>query len=202
MAATTWSDSAQPREEGVEASSSVELLHRARSGDEEALNALLQRYIPLLKRWARGKLPASARDLLDTDDLVQETMLNTVRNVPSFVPRHDNAFKAYLRQGLFNRICDEIRRSQRKPDETDVLRHQSPHPGPDPLQEVLGEECRQRYSAALLSLRRKDRELIEARIEARWSYQRIAEELGRPSPDAARMAVARALVSLAQVMDA
>ncbi|HSR49924.1 MAG TPA: sigma-70 family RNA polymerase sigma factor [Acidobacteriota bacterium] len=202
MSPITWSDSEHSLDGEIESSTSVELLQRARSGDETALNALFQRYIPQLNRWARGRLPAYARDLLDTDDLVQETMMHTVRNVSSFVPCHDNAFRAYLRQGLFNRICDEIRRSRRKPDETDALKHESPHPGPNPLEKVLGEECRKRYHRALQSLRSKDRELIMARIEKRWTYQRIAERLGRPSCDAARMAVARALVRLAQEMDA
>ena len=52
--------------------SSVELLERARAGDSDALDRLLGRYLPRLRRWASGRLPRRARDLSDTDDLVQE----------------------------------------------------------------------------------------------------------------------------------
>jgi RNA polymerase sigma-70 factor (ECF subfamily) len=48
-----------------------ELLSRAKGGDRAALGALMERYRPRLVRWASGRLPAYARSLLDTNDLVQ-----------------------------------------------------------------------------------------------------------------------------------
>ena len=60
---------AGPRDDGAGApESTVELLARARAGDEAALNEVFARAIPLLKRWASGRLPRWARDMLDTDD--------------------------------------------------------------------------------------------------------------------------------------
>ncbi|HSR70415.1 MAG TPA: sigma-70 family RNA polymerase sigma factor [Acidobacteriota bacterium] len=201
MGTITWSDSTDLSEERLESSSTVELLRKARSGDEEALDAIFRRYIPILKQWAHGRLPGSARGLLDTDDLVQDTMMHTVHHVPRFLPHHDKAFKIYLRRSLSNRVRDAIRRAQRKPQEVDPPRQESPHPGPNPLEEYLGEECRDRYRSALTTLRPKDRDLIVARIEKRWSYRQIAQSLGRPSPDAARMGVVRALLRLAERME-
>ena len=49
----------------------AELLGRARSGDSDAEHLLLTRFLPLLQRWARGRLPGTARGLAETDDLVQ-----------------------------------------------------------------------------------------------------------------------------------
>jgi RNA polymerase sigma-70 factor (ECF subfamily) len=51
----------------------VALIRRVRDGDSVARDTLLKRYLPALRRWAHGRLPASARDLSDTDDLVQVT---------------------------------------------------------------------------------------------------------------------------------
>ena len=57
--------------------STLLLLERARAGDEGALNDLFARYGPALRRWASGRLPRWARDLADTPDLVQDTLLQT-----------------------------------------------------------------------------------------------------------------------------
>ena len=59
---------------------SVALLARVRGGDAAAREALLRRYWPRLERWAHGRLPAWARDLNDTGDLVQETLLAIARS--------------------------------------------------------------------------------------------------------------------------
>jgi hypothetical protein len=71
-------DSTVPQRRDEEAGapeSTVELLARARAGDEAALNEVFARAIPLVKRWASGRLPRWARDMIDTDDLVQETVV-------------------------------------------------------------------------------------------------------------------------------
>jgi RNA polymerase sigma-70 factor (ECF subfamily) len=41
----------------------------------------VQRYLPRLRRWATGRLPPAARGLLDTEDIVQETIVKTIRNI-------------------------------------------------------------------------------------------------------------------------
>ena len=48
------------------------LIQRIRSGDECAREQLFQRYLPLLQRWAVGRLPSHARKLADTDFPVRE----------------------------------------------------------------------------------------------------------------------------------
>ena len=60
------------------------LLARARDGDEAALERLFERYLPRLQRWARGRLPSWARDMADTHDLVQDTLLRTFRKIDGF----------------------------------------------------------------------------------------------------------------------
>jgi RNA polymerase sigma-70 factor (ECF subfamily) len=63
------------------AESSLDLLARARAGDDEALNRLAARYLPRMRRWASGRLPRWTRDLAETDDLVQDCMLQTFRRI-------------------------------------------------------------------------------------------------------------------------
>lgn len=179
--------------------STFELVERAKAGDRQALDRLFERSLPALRRWARGRLPGWSRDLMDTDDLVQETAVRAISRIGSFEPRREGALQAYLRQAVANRIRDEIRRRRRMPvpvelDENHVA------PEASPLETAIGVEAVDRYEAALARLRPEDREAIVARIEMNCSYDEVARALGKPSLDAARMAVSRALVRLAQEM--
>jgi RNA polymerase sigma-70 factor (ECF subfamily) len=178
---------------------SLELLERARAGDGAALDRLCGRYLPRLRRWARGRLPRFARERLDTDDLVQESLVQTLGHLEGFVPRHEAALQAYLRQALFNRVRDEVRRAARRPAAAE-LRSDARDPAPSPLEETIGNEAVERYEAALARLGEEDRAAVVARVELQGTYPELARALGKPSADAARMAVSRALVRLAKEM--
>ena len=178
----------------------MDLLARAQAGDDEALNRLFERHIPILQRWASGRLPRWARQVADTSDLVQETIVAALRNLPSFEVRGDGALQAYLRQALINRVRNEIRRAMLRPAPTDV-ESQLPHEGTSPLEAAIGTQTLERYEAALAGLTDDEREAVVTRVEFGLSYAEVAEALGKPSADAARMAVVRALVKLAKAMD-
>ncbi len=64
------------------------LLDRAQVGDERALEAILTRYLPRLMRWATGRLPRAARDIVDTEDLVQDSLIKVVRTLGGIRYRH------------------------------------------------------------------------------------------------------------------
>lgn len=191
----------EPRRE-VPASISLDsttLLRQAKAGDPLARNLLVKKHLPALRRWAHGRLPHSARDLIDTDDLVQVTMIRALDHLGSFEPRHAGAFLAYLRQILLNQIRDEIRRVSRRPDR-DGLSEEIPDDGPSPLDEAVGRDARQRYERALLKLTPDQQEAVVLRLELGFTYPEMAEALERPSANAARLLVTRALVRLAKEM--
>src|SRR5918999_5032895 len=100
--------------------STFQLISRARNGDPEAIERLFARHLKPLQRWASGRLPQWARDLADTDDLVQETLLQTFKKIGDFEPRRVGALQAYLRQAVLNRLRDELRRKARQPPIADV----------------------------------------------------------------------------------
>jgi len=182
-----------------EGPASVELLQRAQAGDRDARDRLMAHYLPRLKRWASGRLPRSVRDLADTTDLVQDTLLNTFRRIETVEAGRDGGLQAYLRQAVMNAIRDEIRRIRRKP-RPDPLSSAHPDPGRTPLELAIGQEVVDRYELALKALRPKDREAVVARLELGCSYAEVAELLGSPSPNAARMVVERATLRLAEQM--
>ena len=170
----------------------IELVVRAREGDRIAVEALLQRSIPGLKRFAHGRLPAAARGSLDTGDLVQETVLHVLRRLDTFEPRHVGAMQAYLRQSVINRIRDEVRRIGRHPAPAELPQDLAADL-PSPLEEAVRSEAYERYRSVLVTLSPRDRQMVVARIEAQWSLGEIAQRFNMRTVDGARMAVTRAL---------
>src|SRR6478672_5705797 len=129
---------------GHNPSSSVALLLRAQNGDETARNELCARYLPRLRRWAHGRLPGWARDHLDTEDIVQDTFLNSIRKLDSFAPRHEQAFCAYLCQAIRNRVSDAVRRAGRRPA-SEELSPEAAAADPSPFEVAVGRETAARY---------------------------------------------------------
>jgi RNA polymerase sigma factor (sigma-70 family) len=137
--------------------------------------------------------------MADSQDLVQETLAQTFQRVDRFESRGDGALYAYLRQAILNRIRDELRREkrQRAPGDLDSA---TPDQGRSPLEEAIGREAIDRYERALATLDQEDREAVVARIELGYTHQEIAVLLGKPTANATRMAIERAIVRLAREM--
>ena len=102
MPTPTPTEPLRPRDEPT-----AVLLRRVRSSDgderQAARDRLMARFLPRLRRWARGRLPHTARSRAETDDLVQLTLLRALRNVDEFENRGDGAFLAYLRPDFAQR---------------------------------------------------------------------------------------------------
>lgn len=190
-----WQDGQTISEE-----TSLSLLARAQQGDHVAMEALMGRYLVRLRRWASGRLPGIARSLLETDDLVQDAMLNTLRNLGGFKPRHDGALMAYLREAVANRIRSELRRPALaaavlvQPDDL-------PSAGPSPLEAAVGRNALEQYDRALTQLDDDERASIIGRFEMGYSFDALARSMNRPSANAARVATARAVKRLIALMD-
>lgn len=179
------------------AETTLDLLVRVQAHDPAALDQLIARYLPELRRWTSGRLPTWARTAADTDDLVQETLIKAFQKLKEFDYRGEGALLAYLRQAIVNRIRSEIRSVRRRPV-AEELGDDLEAPGPSPLEAAIGADAVEAYEAALARLRAEEREAIVARIELGLTYVEMARALGKPSADAARMAVTRALVRLSE----
>lgn len=188
-----------PGSGGADLESTASLLARIRDGDTAARDLLLRRFLPALKRWARGRLPRQARDLAETDDLVQETFLKALDHLKEFEPRGQGSFLAYLRRILLNHMKDVIRASKRRPGK-EPLGADLPADCPSPLEEVIGRENLERYEAALATLPEKQQDAVILRIELGFTHEEVAALLECHSANAARMMVARALLQLSEVM--
>jgi RNA polymerase sigma-70 factor (ECF subfamily) len=170
-----------------------------REGNTEARERLFARVVPELQSWAHRRLPTWTRDALDTDDLVQVTVLRALVRMDDFTYQGEGAFLAYLRQILLNAIRERIRRAGRKPPHVDIDEVLLDR-GPPILESLVDRERVGRYESALTALPAEMQQAVILRLEFEYSHRQIAEALGRPSPDAARMLVQRALARLKRTM--
>jgi RNA polymerase sigma factor (sigma-70 family) len=174
----------------------VDLVVRARTGEPEAVNALMERALPAMRRWARGRLPSHARQDGDTEDLVQDVMAAALKRLDQLPTGHTGALQAYLRQALANHVRTRIRHSLQhahEPIPPEILESGLP----SPLEAAIGRDRLEQYERALASLRASDRDLVVMRLELQYDYETIARVIGKPSPSAARVAVQRAVFRLA-----
>lgn len=179
--------------------STRELLDLSHRGNRAAYEELAARLLPALTRWASGRLPNHARRMVETGDLVQDVFLRTIQRLDRLDPKEQGGLQSYLRRAVTNRLRDELRRVKvRAPADTTLSTF--PEDAPSALEQLVSREDLERYEAALERLRVEDREAVLARIDFGLDYGEIAKVLDRPSRDAARMAVNRALLRLAQTL--
>jgi RNA polymerase sigma factor (sigma-70 family) len=180
--------------------STAVLVRLARDGDPDATNRLFERYYPRLRAIAHGRLGLHQRDIHDTDDLVQNTLYRAFNGLKRFEYRREGAFLFYLRKILLNEIRQEVRRHGRRrvdgrPEDGHV------DPAQTPFEWLAQQETFERYDRALNRLKEEEqREAVVMRIEAGYSYEEIGRDLRKPSANAARMFVARAIARVAEHM--
>jgi len=177
----------------------VVLIRRIQSGDAAAREQLLRRFMPILRRWAHGRLPAQIRDLNETDDLVQVALMRAMGHLDKFDSSGPGAFLAYLRQVLLNQVRDELRRHQRRPEHAEIDPEMHDPDAPTMIDTIVGDERMRAYEQALAALPKRQQGLIVMRVEFGMSYPEIAAETGSGA-DAVRVMVARAIVQLSRLL--
>lgn len=197
----------------------VELVRRTQAGESEARDELFRRYGPRVLVIARTRLGARLRRQLESDDILQEALLEALRGLERFEMRDESSLIRWLAQLVEHRITARAsyhgaaKRSARiaslgedstisgAPDSDGPSRDPSAlHPGPRTELEQ-GEESAA-LQAALAELPERQRELVLLRDYAGVSWEEVAQEVGAPSAAAARMLHARALVRLGALLRA
>ena len=184
-----------------EADSEQRLIERARAGQPVGSRATLHAVRVVAPAVGRGRLPVWARDGLDTSDLVQDALHETLSRITTFRSAHAAALRGYLRRTVENQISDHRRRALFRlnhggaPSEPVRL---SDEAAPQ-LRELMGKQNWARYLEGLKQMTPRHRRLIVGRVELGYSYRQLALIDGS-TPDAARMALGRALARLSVVM--
>lgn len=192
----------------------VDLLNRARSGDEDARERLFQLCRDYIGVVARTQVQSWLRAKVDASDLVQQTLLDMHRGMDDFRGETEAEWLAWLRQILNNNTTDYVRRyggtKKRQARREVPIERFSPNgshagrldprdPGESPSQLVLRRERELEIAQALTQLPPDYREVIELRNLQRLPFDEVAERLGR-SRGAVQMLWMRALRKLEEIL--
>ena len=180
--------------------STLHVLNRAQNGDQAAARVLIERSLPPIRRWAHGRLPPQARSEANTEDVVQDVFLRTLRQLRRFQHHTVGGLQAYLRKSVVNRVRDIVRATRRHGTSVDVDAEPIRDWKPSPLESAIMRQRLDRFLDALSRLRPADRQVVVWRIELGYTADEIAIKLGK-SKGAAAMTVSRALARLASELE-
>jgi RNA polymerase sigma factor (sigma-70 family) len=190
---------------GAPEPATLSLLRRWHAGDDEALASLLERHRDAVRALVHQRLGGFLRQREETDDFVQEAMLQVLRDGPRFQIADDRHFRLLLARIVENVIRDRHgyhtagRRAparERAISRESVLVLDPPRAGAATPSQITDQREQEAWvQLALELLEADDRRLIVAREWGDVPFAELGAELGT-SEDAARMRHQRALVKL------
>jgi len=180
-------------------------LRQWNAGDQQALNAILERHLPWIRAQVRKRLTRLLRRKGESGDYVQDAVIQFLSYGPRFILSNEAHFRAILMRIVENALHDkydwfttqrrEIALERPLPSDT-VLFLDPPHGRkgtPSKSAERHEQEAWIRLGMELLEA--DDREILVLRQWNKQSFPKIGEHLGL-SPDAARMKYKRAVGKL------
>ena len=86
----------------------ADLLARATSGDQAALEQLLLEQCTAISRHIVKKIPTSLQSVLSVEDILQQTLLQAFRNIRRFKPRTSRSFRVWLKTIAENQLNNAV----------------------------------------------------------------------------------------------
>ncbi len=170
------------------------LLNKYQQGDQASCDKLFELYHPALLRWAHGRIPVQAKGFMDTQDMVQDTMVLAFRHIETIKAQRPGAFFTYLRTVFINQIKQELRKN--KPFQLSITQFTDS----DKMAYEKDLSTIIDYDAALDKLSEKEKEAVILRLEFGFNYEEIANLTQKSNANAIRMFITRALIKLATHM--
>ena len=188
----------------------LDLLARVREGDAQALEELIVRHRPMLRRFVELRLDARLNPRLDASDVVQEAQLEVARRIQEYLKREPMPFWLWLHRTTYENLIrlrrqhvDAQRRSVDRevalPDQSSILLARKLFAGNWPGQQLVDEEIRRRVQEALAKLDEIDREVLQLRAFEGLENEEVAQVLGL-DPGTASKRYGRALLRLRQAL--
>jgi RNA polymerase sigma-70 factor (ECF subfamily) len=189
----------------AERTDTVELLRLWHGGDEKALDSLLQRELPWVRDQVHRRLGPLLRRRGETQDFVQDAMVEVLRYGPRFVLSDSGQLRALIARIVENVLRDEherqtakkrdVGREQPLPSDSVIDLDAGARAATTPSQAAAGNEWQSLIRLALEFLAPQDREILLLRQWQELPFETIAMRLSI-SPKAAHMRFTRALPRL------
>ncbi|MCH9648223.1 MAG: RNA polymerase sigma factor [Deltaproteobacteria bacterium] len=177
------------------------LIREAKEGSGEALNKLFDRYGARLLSLIRLRMGRSLRQQLESQDLLQQTMLKAFQRIDQFAGGGETSLMGWLGAIARNEVHDQVKYFRR--GGRDVARAVPLEAVGEAMAQQLRTEVSrlhllaqaQALENAIESLQERHREILLLRRFEELTFPQIGKQLGK-SPDACRMLYSRAMAAL------
>ena len=185
----------------------------AKTGDGEALGKLLERYLPRVRGMVAAHMGRRLQQIVDVDDLVQETMRDAMLGIEKIDQRSEGMFAHWLARVVENNVRDHARETgalKRGQGEVRRFADLATSSLSDSLfagrefaasQVARGTELEERIESAMLRLGSRYREVIALRVRGELSYRDIADVMQLPSENTANVLFLRARKQLLELVE-
>jgi len=177
-----------------------ELIAAAAAGDATAKNSLTIQLLPDVRRLVHSQIERRLRQpgdaalaRLSTGDVVQDVLLEVLRNLDRWDADNEDAFVGMLATLVEHRLADQLK--YHRAGRRDVRRHDNigaqtagAADNRTPSVEAGQREQHRIYRQVLATFSERERVLIALRLEDKLGFRAIAEQLNFPTADAARKA--------------
>ena len=191
------------------------LLDKARRGDGDAVNGLLERHRAAIRRMIDRRMDRAVQRRVDASDIVQDVLVEANRRLGDYLANPTMPFGLWLRHMARDRLIDAHRRhrvaSTRSVDREVPLAPPGDDAAADPVAGLVDRELtpaaaatwrelERRFAAAVEQLDEADREIVLLRHFEHLSTAEAAEALGLSKP-AAGMRYLRAMRRLREFLE-
>jgi RNA polymerase sigma-70 factor (ECF subfamily) len=200
----------------ADAQPTLELLDRARRGDDAAVDGLLARHRAALRRMIDLRMDRGVRQRVDASDIVQDVLIEANRRLTDYLANPSMPFRLWLRHMAKDRLIDAHRRHrvaasrsvdreiplQAAADDSvaaGVVRSLADRE-PTPAEAATWRELERRFAEAVEQLDPQDRQIVLLRHFEHLSTAEAAEVLGLAKP-AAGMRYLRAMRRLRVLLE-
>jgi RNA polymerase sigma-70 factor (ECF subfamily) len=183
------------------------LLLRIAGGDEQALQELLARHRPVLRRFVELRLDPQMNARVDASDVIQEAQLEIARRIQEYIEKRPMPFHLWLHRTAYENLIrlrrmhvDASRRSVQResalPEESSALLVRQLFKSDEwPGRKLVDEELKLRVQEALGKLDDIDREVLQLRAFEGLENDEVAQVLDL-EPGTASKRYGRALLRL------
>jgi RNA polymerase sigma-70 factor (ECF subfamily) len=197
----------------VDFSTTVVQIRAAKDGDQHALNELLARYLPRVRMAVMIRTGHMPKTSIDVDDLVQEVLINAIRNLDTFEARTEGGFTHWLMTIAINKIRDARRHEGRKKRGRGAVRPLAdlaattsggaavPSGRTTPSEAAKANELDEARHRALLKLPPRYRNIIVDHDLLGFTHEEIAQKLGFETANPARALYNRAARKLRKLLE-
>src|SRR5262245_9728162 len=98
-----------------------DLVRKAKTGDDDSMNRLFDRYYDRLRRIMHARLNDKLRARLETSDILQSAFAKAFQNFSRFEMRHDGSLLHWLAEYVQHQLNDEV-------DKANAVKRRDPAP--------------------------------------------------------------------------